>query len=239
MYVKSKHMASLFDTTIATITSQIEEQICEVTKVRYEICCIILSGGLSESEYVYACISKKFTSKKIPVIVVPSARNAMVECALQMGINPKGIVGRCSPYTYGFYSIIPFEEGKHPEHLKGCHDGFPTCRAVFFKLIEKGQIVRPGEAFVCKSTTFFRAETNKYAKRFMSMWRSLKKSPEYCIMEEQCEQVALIEIPTSKNGLPDHLNHVQRLIVLGNELKLEFINEDTKEKYIVVVDYVL
>ncbi|KAH3778785.1 heat shock 70 kDa protein 12A-like isoform X2 [Dreissena polymorpha] len=106
MHMKPKFMASLFDHIISTISSKICEQICETENAGHTISCIILSGGLSESDYVYESISKTLTDSsgvKVPIILSPNARNAVVEGALQMGHNPKGIAGRRSPYTYGFY----------------------------------------------------------------------------------------------------------------------------------------
>ncbi|XP_052231179.1 uncharacterized protein LOC127844760 [Dreissena polymorpha] len=169
------------------------------------------------------------TNGVIPVIQAPNARNAVVDGALLMGLHPNGIVERVSPYTYGFYSVVPFQEGKHPEDLKQFHEGVAQCKAVFYKLIERNKTVRPRDCFERRSSTDY--IESKHQTRITSLWRSFRKDPKYCTQDDECEIVASIEIQPPAEGWPPKLDHIQRLVVIDNEFVVEFENATTGQKY--------
>ncbi|XP_052232037.1 heat shock 70 kDa protein 12A-like isoform X1 [Dreissena polymorpha] len=240
LYMNKTFVCGLFDPTINTIITHIQEQTCRATKAGYRISCILLSGGLSESKYVFSRIENHFsrgsnTNDVIPVIQAPNARNAVVDGALLMGLHPNGIIGRVSPYTYGFYSVVPFQEGEHPEDLKDVHEGVTQCKAVFYKLIERNKIVRPRDCFERRSSTDY--IESKHQTRITSLWRSFRKDPKYCTQDDECELVASIEIRPPAEGWPPKLYHIQRLVVIDNEFVVEFENETTGQKYKTRVDY--
>ncbi|XP_052789208.1 uncharacterized protein LOC128223828 [Mya arenaria] len=63
------------------------------------------------------------------------------------GLHPHSIKRRAN-HTYGIWTEPVFQEGRHPEHLRFVDsEGVSRCKAVFHKLIEKGQLLHQGQIF--------------------------------------------------------------------------------------------
>ncbi|XP_052792212.1 heat shock 70 kDa protein 12A-like [Mya arenaria] len=214
-------MKSLFEHSVKGILELLSEIQKECAQDNIRI--LLLAGAYSESDYVREQIKAAFP--RFEIVTIPDSRLAVVKGAVLLGFKPRNTIKRRSRFTLGFYSVVPFNEELHPQELKEYHENLPQCRAVFHKLITKGQAIEYGQVFQRKSITQYQQQDTKNKTRITSLWRSTHADPKFCTSDHGCEEVGSIEMNPPQGGWPDNLVHEQQLVVGETELVLKFCNK--------------
>ncbi|XP_060597228.1 heat shock 70 kDa protein 12A-like [Ruditapes philippinarum] len=231
--INREMLEDLFKPSVDKIISKLVDVLkqCDENEMRT----IILVGGYSESPYVRERIQSTFS--KMRVILVDDARLAVLNGAVMMGWKPKNIIQRRSRYTYGFAVYKPFRKGIDPEQLRIYYDGDIYCDMIFQKMIEKGQIVEYGQTFISEQYETATTVEEKYKVRYVDLYRSTQKDPQYCIEEEDCSLVGTIRILPPSDGWPDMWDHDLHLIVGETEFTVKYFNLNTGQEYEAQMDF--
>ncbi|WAR30517.1 hypothetical protein MAR_033059 [Mya arenaria] len=84
---------------------------------------------------------------KLNIEFLKEHSSVAMQSPILAGLHPHSIKRRAN-HTYGIWTEPVFQEGRHPEHLRFVDsEGVSRCKAVFHKLIEKGQLLHQGQIF--------------------------------------------------------------------------------------------
>jgi hypothetical protein len=181
--------------------------------------------------------SKQSTFSNMSVILVDDARLAVLNGAVMMGWKPKNIIQRRSRYTYGFDNRKPFKVGVDPEQLRINCDGDIYCDMIFYKMIEKGQIVEYGQTFIFEGYETATSAGRKHKMKLNSLYRSTREDPRYCIKEEDCSLVGQVKIKPPADGWPDIWQYDLQLIVGETEFTVKYFDLNTGQEYEAQMDF--
>ncbi|WAQ97766.1 SPTCS-like protein [Mya arenaria] len=187
---------------------------------------LLLVGGYSESPYVRKRIQQEFPN--LQTVIVEDGRLAVMKGAVMMGLKPRNIIQRRARFTYGFEIDLLFKEGEHPEKLKRKRDGLTLCAGVFDKLIKQGQLLQHQQEFSREFYETFKQPERKQLWGCVSLWRSPKRDPRYCYLEEDiCVVAGVIRVPPPPGGWPDVVQWVDKLIVGETEFTMKVFIKET------------
>ncbi|XP_052789206.1 uncharacterized protein LOC128223826 isoform X1 [Mya arenaria] len=172
-------------------------------------------------------LTAEFTYKlNIEFLKEPSS--VAMQSPILAGLQPLSIKRRAN---HGIGSEPVFKEGRHPEHLRFVDsEGVSRCKAVFHKLIEKGQLLHHGQIF---SATIPRASLDMG----FTLWRSPLKDPRYINdPDDKCKCVA-----SNFHTYYVQYDKVQQfdvlLIVGGTDIMFKIINRKTGREKVESVDF--
>ncbi|XP_060597230.1 heat shock 70 kDa protein 12A-like [Ruditapes philippinarum] len=224
-------LEELFKPSVDKIISKLVEILnkCDENEIKT----IILVGGYSESPYVRERIQSQFRNMR--VILVDDARLAVLNGAVMMGWKPKNIIQRKSRYSYGFANKRQFRVGIDPIQLMIICDGVLCCDMIYWKMIEKGQIVEYGQTFKYEGYDIT-TTVEKCIERYVFLFRSTREDPHYCI-EECCSEVGTIKILPPSGGWPDRWKFHLHLIVGETEFTVKYLNLNTGQEYEAQMDF--
>ena len=155
--ISHKDMSEFFKDVIDGIISCIRNTLEEVRNISY----IYLVGGFGGTKYVENIVREEFEKNGIKCIVPVEPAYAVVKGAALFKTNPNLIECRKVDATYGIGLLIPFKQGLHdPKYIWKDDDNQFQCDNIFKTVVEKGDVVGPGEVF---SMTFYPASHNQKA----------------------------------------------------------------------------
>lgn len=128
------------------IKEGILEHIKDMLECKPDIKIIYLVGGFGGSKCIETAIQEHFNGKCI-VPIEPAY--AVVKGAVLQKQKPNAIKSRRADATYGVNTCIPFINGLHnTKYLFNDDDGKSMCSSIFHTIIERGDIIESGYAFV-------------------------------------------------------------------------------------------
>lgn len=207
---------SFFKKSIDGIVKHIDEilQAPEAKGVKI----IFMVGGFSECLHVQDSIKKHFG--QVSVIVPENAALAVLKGSVYLGHIPDAIPRRLQArYTYGFQTWPEFNEKIHPKEKRIQSGNLSRCRDVFFKIVSKGEKVKPG----LKKSQFFLAPRNRENIVECGLFVSDKRNPKF-VDDPGCRLLGHLYVPFSSNK-----RNCETLIeetLIFQETSLEFIAED-------------
>ncbi|XP_077870436.1 heat shock 70 kDa protein 12A-like [Saccoglossus kowalevskii] len=134
-------MMGLFEKPVNNITNFV----ADLLKDRQfdNVTIMFLVGGFSDSPFLRKKFDDKFGSK-YKILTPIDASLCVVRGAVLFGQKPEIISTRVSPYTYGTYLTVLFEESEHEERYRYTYMGDEFCD-IFHKLVTTGEKVKLGE----------------------------------------------------------------------------------------------
>lgn len=180
-----KHAEIFFAESVKEITQRLKDLIRQKTE---NIATIILVGGFAESPMLIKGI--KSTFPKMRIIIPQEAAWSVLRGAVIFGHEPGLIKERRTKYTYGIYTMKPFDPSKHDERYKYVKDGEIRCDKLFNVLIQMDDLVTVGE--YQKKKEYYLEDLQKNGS--MPLYTSTSKDPKY-VDEEGCSFVGYILSP--------------------------------------------
>lgn len=183
-----------------------------------EINVIFMVGGFSEAPYIRNTILKRVPGLR--VLIPPDPAFAVMKGAVLMEHKPRTITSKISRFTYGLSVLKPFQKGVDPERFKVIRDGIEYCDMAFSKLVQRGQIYKPGDEYKGEILTHLGLGlctdlTGLLGTLETSIYRSEDTDPKYADSEFGCEIGGQICIPPPPPlGWPP-ITHFRPTIVLG------------------------
>ncbi|XP_053404964.1 heat shock 70 kDa protein 12A-like [Mercenaria mercenaria] len=226
-----KIMASFFESSINDIVSILREIFANCP--RDELKTLLVVGGYSESQYLRESITKAM--RHVEVVLAQEPRLAVLKGAVKMGLEPKNIIERKVRYTYGFCTAETFKEGEHPSFLKFEREGKTLCDRIFSKVIEKNAVVTSGQEF--KVTTFETVKESRWMNLLISLYRSTKFNPKYCLKSEECTMVGKIKVNAPSHGWPTRYSIDLIIIAQETEFKVRVIDWTSSRKFETNIDF--
>lgn len=227
LLIKKELVESFFKPSIDDIVRMLNDVMKET---KNEVSNLLLIGGYSSSEYVKECIQKDLAS--LTVSRIPENELAVLKGTTLMGYEPDDIIERRSRFTYGFAVARTFNEKEDPRSLKFFRDGKILCRDVFYKVIDKNQLLRIGDKF--------RLETRNNDRKFFQfkqrdacaqLFRSNADDPKYCTKEEGCTEVFSTRIEAPTKGWSERLCTDYVLVVGNTDFEVHAYDIFTGRKY--------
>lgn len=206
---------SFFKKSIDGIVKHIDEILLAPEAKDVKI--ILMVGGFSECLHVQDSIKKHF--KQVSVFVPENPALAVLKGSVYLGHIPDAIHRRRARYTYGFQTWPEFNEAIHPKEKRIQCGNSSRCRDVFFKIVSKGENVKPG----LKKSQFFLAPRNRENIVECGLFVSDEKDPKF-VDDPGCRLLGHLCVPFSLNKRNCDMLIEETLIFEEN--KLEFIAED-------------
>lgn len=131
---------------IEEMISDVSEKITKYVTMllqKPELCdvkCIMMVGGFSNASTLVEKMKYFAERNGLNVLVPEDAELAVVKGAVLFGWRPDTIQVRRCRKTYGYETLVPFVEGKDPEHLMKPHGGKKYCEK-FVTLVRANQNV--------------------------------------------------------------------------------------------------
>ncbi|PKC14288.1 hypothetical protein RhiirA5_350526 [Rhizophagus irregularis] len=135
--LKFGDIKNMFDVVIKKILDLISEHLDESNE---EVSAMLLVGGFSESKYLREKVKEKFNSR-VKISFPDSPATAIVEGAVQYGLNRDVIATRVLKWTYGTDVARMWKSGD-PDDRKIPNDGF---MGMGDRIIEFSRLVKCGE----------------------------------------------------------------------------------------------
>lgn len=206
---------SFFKKSIDGIVKHIDEILLAPEAKDVKI--ILMVGGFSECLHVQDSIKKHF--EQVSVFVPENPALAVLKGSVYLGHIPDAIPRRRARYTYGFQTWPEFNEAIHPKEKRIQCGNSSRCRDVFFKIVSKGENVKPG----LKKSQFFLAPRNRENIVECGLFVSDEKDPKF-VDDPGCRLLGHLCVPFSLNKRNCDMLIEETLIFEEN--KLEFIAED-------------
>ena len=201
-------MKEFFKKTIDTIIAHVKEILAKNKRQGGFIGTILMVGGFSDSPLLYERVKSEFP--KHNVICPSDAVAAVLKGAVMYGHNPELISERICPRTYGVGVNEPFDDRKHPSHLKIFSNGRDVCKYVFKVIVRLGEPLIVGKSnfeVVCAPNHEFDSEAN------VEVYESSNENPMYTF-DTDVKLLGMLTVP-----IPDinwgHSRRIQINIQFG------------------------
>jgi molecular chaperone DnaK (HSP70) len=138
-------MDSFFQPVKEGIIECINDILVDVNKIET----IYLVGGFGGSRYISRTIQEEFRSRSFTCIVPVEPAYAIVKGAVLYKQNPSLVKSRKVDATYGLSITCAFQDSLHDRKYQWTNDdGRLMCDSIFSTVVERGDVVGSGDAFL-------------------------------------------------------------------------------------------
>nr|XP_022286343.1 heat shock 70 kDa protein 12A-like [Crassostrea virginica] len=150
-------------------------------------------GGLSGSKIIQNALQETFP--KCHFLIPDYPELAVLKGAVYFGHIPKAVSGRFARFTYGVKICRRFRPGEDQESKGIVDDEELLCHDIFFPIVRRGDEIKAGIGYSCKSKAF---KPNQQ-KLCVTVFVSCDGEPKY-IDDEGCKALGTLTINPLKES---------------------------------------